>query len=56
VRSVDRLNGNDDGVCIAASVVFLGAVLFSCDDSMVAQLNNAAPELSAIYEQPLSPE
>jgi predicted nucleic acid-binding protein len=41
---------------IAASAVFLEAVLFSCDDNMVAQLSNAAPELSAIYEQPLQPE
>ncbi|GHT83988.1 hypothetical protein FACS1894137_06430 [Spirochaetia bacterium] len=38
---------------IAASAVFLGLTLFSCDDSLVAQLCKAAPELSAIYEQPL---
>ena len=38
---------------IAASAFVLGVTLFSCDDSLVAQLNNAVPELPAIYEQPL---
>jgi predicted nucleic acid-binding protein len=41
---------------IAASALVLGVTFVSCDDSLVAQLRNAVPELSAIYEQPLSLE
>jgi predicted nucleic acid-binding protein len=41
---------------IAASAFVFGTTLISCDDSLISQLRNAAPELSAIYEPPLPPE
>ncbi|MHC6203827.1 PIN domain-containing protein [Breznakiellaceae bacterium SP9] len=38
---------------VAASACVLGIRLVSCDGRLIAQLAHAAPELSAVYEQPL---
>ena len=41
---------------VAATAYVLGIRLVSCDGRLIAQLADAVPELSAVYEQPRLPE